>query len=76
MTFGRESIEFLNKNPILYEQYGVQKIMQVAPKEKNEDRHVRADRIVREHISAERKAREKKTARLREMRLKMEKLAA
>lgn len=44
--------------------------------EKPENRHVRADRIAREIIAAERVARENKTARLREMRLKMERLAA
>jgi hypothetical protein len=44
--------------------------------EKPENRHVRADRIAREYIIAERTARERKTARLREMRLKMERMAA
>lgn len=43
---------------------------------KPENKHVRADRIAREYITAERNAREKKTARLREMRLKMERMAA
>ncbi|MHA6643617.1 hypothetical protein [Mesorhizobium sp. A623] len=76
VTFGRESIEFLNKNPILDKQYGEQKIMQVVAREKPENRHVRADRISREYITAERQVREKKTARLREMRLKMERMAA
>ena len=45
-------------------------------KEKPENRHERADRVAREYITAERRAREKKTARLREMRLKMERIAA
>jgi hypothetical protein len=45
-------------------------------KEKLESRQERADRIAREYITAERSARENKTARLREMRLKMERMAA
>lgn len=44
--------------------------------EKPENRRVRADRVAREYIAAERAAREKKTARLREMRLEAEGLAA
>ena len=44
--------------------------------EKPENRHERADRVAREYITAERSQREKKTARLREMRLKMERMAA
>lgn len=47
-----------------------------AHREKTEDRHSRADRIARETISAERREREKKTARLRELRLKMERAAS
>jgi len=43
---------------------------------KPENRHDRADRIAREYIAAERSARKEKTARLREMRLKMERMAA
>ena len=42
---------------------------------RTENRHERADRIAREYIDAERAAREKKTARLREMRLKMERMS-
>ncbi len=42
---------------------------------KAEDRHVKSDRIAREYIAAERKQREKKTARLRALRLKMERAA-
>jgi hypothetical protein len=52
------------------------KLMTTVRTEKPENRHVRADRIAREYITAERIAREKKTARLREMRLKMERMAA
>lgn len=44
--------------------------------EKPENRHERADRIAREYISSERRQRDEKTARLREMRLKMERMAA
>ena len=44
--------------------------------DKPENKHGRADRIAREYINAERNAREKKTARLREMRLKMERMTA
>lgn len=44
--------------------------------EKPENRHERADRVARELITAERSAREKKTARLRKKRLKVERLAA
>jgi len=47
-----------------------------AREEKPENRHDRADRIAREYIDAERSARKEKTARLREMRLKMERMAA
>jgi hypothetical protein len=47
-----------------------------AREEKPENRHDRADRIAREYIAAERSARKEKTARLREMRLKMERMAA
>jgi hypothetical protein len=45
-------------------------------REKLESRQERADRIALEYITAERRAREKKTARLREMRLKVERIAA
>jgi hypothetical protein len=48
-------------------------IMVAAHRERPEDRHVRADRIAREYISAERREREKKTAELRAKRLEMEK---
>jgi hypothetical protein len=41
-------------------------------REKAENRHVRADRIAREYIERERREREKKTAHLRALRLKME----
>jgi hypothetical protein len=44
--------------------------------ERPENRHERADRIAREYIDAERSERKEKTARLREMRLKMERMAA
>lgn len=44
--------------------------------EKPENRHERADRIAREHIQLERDAREKKTARLRALRLEIERLTA
>ncbi|MBC2885449.1 hypothetical protein H7Q97_08520 [Ochrobactrum sp. CM-21-5] len=44
--------------------------------EKKETPMERADRIARELLSAERKEREKKTARLREKRLEMERIAA
>jgi hypothetical protein len=40
--------------------------------EKPENRHVRADRIAREYIESERRERERKTERLRAMRLRME----
>ncbi len=43
--------------------------------EKRESRDERANRIARGLIKAERVAREKKTARLRDMRLKMERMA-
>lgn len=39
---------------------------------KTENRHERTDRIAREIIHAERKAREKKTEHLRALRLQME----
>jgi hypothetical protein len=45
-----------------------------AHKEKTEDRHERADRIAREIVGNERITREKKTARLCELRRKMERL--
>lgn len=44
-------------------------------REKPEDRHARADRIAREFILSERRERERKTARLRALRLGMEKAA-
>ena len=44
--------------------------------ERKESRLERTDRIAREMIKAERRAEERKTARLREMRLKMEEMAA
>lgn len=44
--------------------------------EKAENRHERSDRIAREYVAAERRQRDEKTARLREMRLKMERMAA
>jgi hypothetical protein len=50
--------------------------MMKARLEKPENKHERADRIAREFIDAERVARDKKTARLREMRLKVERMAA
>ncbi|HTN97773.1 MAG TPA: hypothetical protein VL101_12420 [Nordella sp.] len=40
-----------------------------------ETRHERSDRIARELMSSERQARERKTARLRALRLEMEKAA-
>ena len=45
--------------------------MTEATTQKRESRDERADRIARELIHAERTAREKKTARLREIRLQM-----
>jgi len=42
------------------------------PKRPREDRNERAHRIAQEYISAERRAREKKTARLRALRLAQE----
>lgn len=50
--------------------------MMKARLEKPENRHERADRISREHIAEERRRRDEKTARLREMRLKIERMAA
>ncbi len=44
--------------------------------EKPESKLERADRIAREIITAERAARESKTSRLRDMRMKMERMAA
>lgn len=44
--------------------------------EKRETPMERADRIARELISSERLAQEKKTARLREQRLEMERISA
>lgn len=44
--------------------------------EKRETPMERADRVARELISSERMEREKKTARLRELRLEMERIAA
>lgn len=41
-------------------------------RERPEDRHARADRIAREFIQSERREREKKTARLRALRLELE----
>jgi hypothetical protein len=41
-------------------------------REKPEDRHVRADRIAREFILSEKRERERKTARLRALRLELE----
>jgi hypothetical protein len=41
-------------------------------REKSEDRHVRADRIAREFILSEKRERERKTARLRALRLELE----
>ncbi|MFU0503944.1 hypothetical protein [Pseudaminobacter sp. NGMCC 1.201702] len=43
-----------------------------SPENQREDKNERADRISREYISAERRAREKKTARLRALRLAQE----
>jgi hypothetical protein len=51
-------------------------IMVEIQKEKTESRQERADRISLEYITAERRARQKKTARLREMRLNAERIAA
>jgi hypothetical protein len=42
---------------------------------KLENRYERVDRIAREYIAAERSRRDEKTARLREMRLKIERMA-
>jgi hypothetical protein len=75
-AIGRDTIDFPRKIPISIRQYGEQKIMIEAREEKPENRHDRADRIAREYIAAERSARKEKTARLREMRLKMERMAA
>lgn len=50
--------------------------MMKARLEKSENRHERADRIAREYTAAERSRRDEKTARLREMRLKIERMAA
>lgn len=44
--------------------------------ERPESRHERVDRIARELLHAERTARDKKTARLREMRLKTERMTS
>lgn len=44
--------------------------------EKPENRHERADRVAREYITAERAKREEKTSRLRDLRLKMERMTA
>ncbi|WP_156460207.1 hypothetical protein [Mesorhizobium sp. Root157] len=49
--------------------------MIAAQRERPEDRHARADRVAREHILSERRERERKTARLRALRLEMEKAA-
>lgn len=43
--------------------------------ERQENRHERADRISREYITAERRKRDEKTARLRDMRLKIERVS-
>jgi len=75
-TIGRECIVFSRKIPISIRQYGEQSFMIEVREEKPENRHDRADRIAREYIAAERSARKEKTARLREMRLKMERMAA
>jgi len=75
-AIGRDSIVFPRKIPISIRQYGEQSFMIEVREEKPENRHDRADRIAREYIAAERSARKEKTARLREMRLKMERMAA
>lgn len=49
--------------------------MSMPDKKRAENRHERADRIARQYILAEQQERERKTARLRAMRLEMEKAA-
>jgi hypothetical protein len=56
--------------------YGEHMTMTEVRLEKLENRHERADRVAREYITTERRARQKETARLREMRLKIERMAA
>jgi hypothetical protein len=74
-AIGRDIIVFSRKIPISVRQYGEQGFMIEVREEKPENRHDRADRIAREYIAAERSARKEKTARLREMCLKMERMA-
>lgn len=50
--------------------------MTILPVKSKEDRHERADRVAREHIQAERQARERKTERLRALRMQMEQAAS
>jgi hypothetical protein len=71
-----ETYCFTNKNAYLCNVTWRIEIMKRVHLEKPENRHERSDRIAREYVSAERKHRDEKTARLRDMRLKMERMAA